>query len=87
MARIAINDLSVAQESESFLTELNDTDVAMEQINGGLFGFFVRRFFRRRGFTISPNVTVTPTVTTNPTVTTIPRFTFTPTFTFTFGGN
>ncbi|NEP49853.1 MAG: hypothetical protein F6K65_13975 [Moorea sp. SIO3C2] len=32
MARIAINDI---QESESFLTELNHTDVAMDQINGG----------------------------------------------------
>ncbi|NEO46030.1 MAG: hypothetical protein F6K55_18600 [Moorea sp. SIO4A3] len=32
MARIAINDI---QESESFLTELKDTDVAMNQINGG----------------------------------------------------
>ncbi|NEP49850.1 MAG: hypothetical protein F6K65_13960 [Moorea sp. SIO3C2] len=37
MARIAINDISVPQESESFLTELNDTDVAMNQINGGFF--------------------------------------------------
>ena len=37
MARIAINDI---QESQSFLTELNDTDVAMDQINGGFFGFF-----------------------------------------------
>ncbi|WAN69631.1 hypothetical protein BJP36_36670 [Moorena producens JHB] len=37
MARIAINDLSVAQESKSFLTELKDTDVAMNQINGGFF--------------------------------------------------
>ena len=35
MARIAINDI---QESESFLTELNHTDLAMDQINGG--GFF-----------------------------------------------
>ncbi|AOX03958.1 hypothetical protein BJP34_35075 [Moorena producens PAL-8-15-08-1] len=34
MARIAINDI---QESESFLTELKDTDVAMNQINGGFF--------------------------------------------------
>ncbi|WP_424096557.1 hypothetical protein [Moorena producens] len=43
MARIAINDI---QESESFLSELNDTDVAMDQINGGLFFFpFFRPFF------------------------------------------
>ncbi|OLT60814.1 hypothetical protein BJP37_19135 [Moorena bouillonii PNG] len=32
MALITINDV---QESESFLTELNHTDVAMDQINGG----------------------------------------------------
>ena len=36
MARIAINDI---QESQSFLTELNHTDVAMDQINGGSFRF------------------------------------------------
>ncbi|NEO81837.1 hypothetical protein [Moorena sp. SIO4G3] len=58
MARIAINDI---QESQSFLTELNDTDVAMDQINGGTFfpflpfgfgpfrfGFFPEPFGRRR---------------------------------------
>lgn len=32
MACIAINDI---RESESFLTELNDTDLAMNQIHGG----------------------------------------------------
>ncbi|WAN69630.1 hypothetical protein BJP36_36665 [Moorena producens JHB] len=49
MARIAINDLSVPQESESFLTELNDTDVAMDQINGGLFGLLLLAAAARRG--------------------------------------
>ncbi|NEO81834.1 hypothetical protein [Moorena sp. SIO4G3] len=57
MARIAINDI---QESESFLSELKDTDVAMDQINGGLFfrpffgpffgPFFPRPFFPRPFF-------------------------------------
>ncbi|NEO95645.1 MAG: hypothetical protein F6K56_37935 [Moorea sp. SIO3G5] len=42
MARITINDI---QESESFLTELKDTDVAMDEINGGS-----RRFRRRLPF-------------------------------------
>ena len=43
MARIAINDI---QESQSFLTELNHTDVAMDQINGGFFFFFFPFFFK-----------------------------------------
>ncbi|NEO47394.1 MAG: hypothetical protein F6K55_26015 [Moorea sp. SIO4A3] len=42
MARIAINDI---QESESFLTELLDTDVAMDQINGGFLGRRLLRLF------------------------------------------
>ncbi|NEO46028.1 MAG: hypothetical protein F6K55_18590 [Moorea sp. SIO4A3] len=40
MALITINDI---QESESFLTELKDTDLAMDLINGGS-----RRGRRRR---------------------------------------
>ena len=61
MARIAINDI---QESQSFLTELNHTDVAMDQINGGLFFFpFFRLFRGRRFFNIRRNVTFTPRIT------------------------
>ncbi|NEO02005.1 MAG: hypothetical protein F6K50_43505 [Moorea sp. SIO3I7] len=45
MARIAINDI---QESESFLTELNDTDVAMDQINGGFVVLLALLVLRKR---------------------------------------
>ncbi|NEO35115.1 MAG: hypothetical protein F6J90_01865 [Moorea sp. SIOASIH] len=74
MARIAINDLSVAQESESFLTELKDTDVAMDQINGGIFFLLAlaAAAARRRRANTNSNVTT-------------PRFTITPTITFTLG--
>ena len=48
MARIAINNLSVPTESQSFLTELNDTDLAMDQINGGFFFLLALAAKRRR---------------------------------------
>ncbi len=56
MARIAINDI---QESESFLTELNHTDLAMDQINGGFFFLspaqrLLRRQQRRQRFSQLP---------------------------------
>ncbi|WP_424096565.1 hypothetical protein [Moorena producens] len=45
MARIEINDI---QESQSFLTELNDTDVAMDQINGGFVVLLALLVLRKR---------------------------------------
>ncbi|NEO81840.1 hypothetical protein [Moorena sp. SIO4G3] len=53
MARIAINDI---QESQSFLTELKDTDVAMDQINGGFFGLFGFLFLLKRKAKHKPDI-------------------------------